>query len=108
MIRHEAPLTVFLRESNTLTSTVYRPRSADSKFLFFTDDTLLLRPLFGIFNLLAGLGESLAGIATLPAAGPERLLAGTRGMLFSLPELVFVNIRKGSMAYVEQTTETYR
>ena len=101
MKRHEAPLTVALRESNTITSTIYRPGAEDSKFLFFTDDTLLLRPLFGAFNLLVGLGESLTGIATLPTEGTDRLIAGARGILFSLPELFFVNIRKGSMAYVE-------
>jgi hypothetical protein len=28
-------------------------------------------------------------------------------MLFSLPELAFVNIRKGSMAYVKQPAEPY-
>jgi hypothetical protein len=101
MKRHEAPLTVALRESNTITSTIYRPGAEDSKFLFFTDDTLLFRPLFGAFNLLVGVGESLTGIATLPTEGTDRLIAGARGILFSLPELFFVNIRKGSMAYVE-------
>jgi hypothetical protein len=101
MKRHEAPLTVALRESNTITSSIYRPGADDSKFLFFTDDTLLFRPLFGAFNLLVGLGESLTGIATLPTEGTDRLIAGARGILFSLPELFFVNIRKGSMAYVE-------
>jgi hypothetical protein len=101
MKRREAPLTVALRESNTITSTIYRPGADDSKFLFFTDDTLLFRPLFGAFNLLVGLGESLTGIATLPTEGTDRLIAGARGILFSLPELFFVNIRKGSMAYVE-------
>jgi len=101
MNRREAPLTVALRESNTITSTIYRPTPDDSKFLFFTDDTLLLRPVFGAFNLLVGFGESLAGIATMPVTGPDRFISGTKGVLFSLPELVFVNIRKGSMAYVE-------
>lgn len=101
MKKRESPLLVFLRESNTLTSTIYRPAPGDSLFLFFTDDVLLPRPLFGAFNLLAGAGESLLGLATLPFQGPARLLAGTRGMLFSLPELFFVNIRKGTMEYVE-------
>ncbi len=102
MSRRESPFAVFLRESNTLTSTIYRPGPNDSKFLFFTNDTPLLRPLFGAFNLLVGVGESLAGIATMPAAGTDRLYAGAKGVLFSLPELVFVNLRKGSTAYVEQ------
>ena len=104
----EASLKVFLRESNTITSTVYRPGPDDSAFLFFTDDALLLRPLFGAFNLLVGFGEGLLGIVTMPVEGPGRLLSGTRGVLFSLPELVFVNLRKGSMAYVEKSGENYR
>jgi hypothetical protein len=32
----------------------------------------------------------------LPADGGETLWAGLRGVVFSLPELVFQNIRKGS------------
>ncbi|HEY5973754.1 MAG TPA: hypothetical protein VIU41_03340 [Geobacteraceae bacterium] len=105
MNRREAPLTVALRESNTITSTIYRPGPDDSKFLFFTEDTLLLRPLFGVVNLLVGFGESLVGIATMPVEGPDRFISGTKGVFFSIPELVFVNLRKGSMAYVEQPAE---
>jgi hypothetical protein len=99
----EGALSVFLRESNTITSTVYRPGPGDSAFLFFTDDALLLRPLFGVSNLLVGFGEGLVGIVTMPVTGPARLISGTKGMLFSLPELFFVNIRKGSTAYVEKS-----
>ena len=107
MNAREAPLKVFLRESNTITSTAYRPGPGDSAFLFFTDDTVLLRPLFGAFNLLAGFGDGLLGIVTMPVEGPRRLLAGTKGVVFSLPELVFVNIRKGSTAYVEKSAEKF-
>lgn len=103
MKKRETPLLVFLRESNTLTSTIYHPAPDDSPFLFFTDDTILLRPLFGACNLLVGLGDSLLGLVTMPFAGPRRLQLGAKGMLFSLPELVFVNLRKGSMEYIEQT-----
>jgi hypothetical protein len=106
MNRREPALSVFLRESNTITSTVYRPGSGDSTFLFFTDEAPTLRPLFGMFNLLVGFGECLTGIVTLPVNGPERLLSGTKAVLFSLPELVFVNIRKGSIAYAEQSTDS--
>jgi hypothetical protein len=108
MKAHEAPLKVFFRESNTITSSVYRPGPGDSAFLFFTDDTLLLRPLFGACNLVAGVGEGLLGLLTIPFEGPWRLLSGSKGVLFSLPELVFVNLRKGSMAFVEQSAEIYR
>ncbi|HLO25094.1 MAG TPA: hypothetical protein VK187_03210, partial [Geobacteraceae bacterium] len=106
MRERESPFILYLRESNTLTSTIYRPGPGDSAFLFFTDDTLLLRPLYGAFNLVTGLGESLLGLVTMPGEGPGRLLSGVKGVLFSLPELAFVNLRKGSMAYVEQSTES--
>jgi hypothetical protein len=99
----EGTLRTYLRECNTITSSVYRPGPDDSAFLFFTDDAFFLRPLFGAFNLVAGVAEGLWGVATLPLAGPERMISGARGILFSLPELVFVNLRKGSMAYVEET-----
>lgn len=105
MYRSESPLLVFLRECNTITSTIYRPSREDSSFLFFTDNALLLRPLFGGFNLAAGVGDSLLGLALLPLSGPERLVSGARGAFFSLPELFFFNIRKGSLEYVRQAGE---
>lgn len=100
MKKRESPLWVFLRESSTTTSTIYRPAPGDSPFLFFTDDTILLRPLFGAFNLLAGIGKSLLGLAVMPLEGTKQLHLGVKGILFSLPELAFVNLRKGSMEYV--------
>lgn len=99
----ESPLVVFLRESNTLTSTIYSRASNDSPFIFFTDDTIIFRPVFGVFNLLAGVGESLAGIITMPVEGPKRFYLGAKGVMFSLPELVFINVRKGAMEYVPET-----
>jgi hypothetical protein len=96
----ENRLRVWLREANTLTATAYRPSADDSVFVFFTDDALLPRPLLGAVNLAAGLGASLIGLARLPADGGDTLRAGAAGVLFSLPELLFVNIRKGSYAEV--------
>jgi hypothetical protein len=103
--REAAPL-VFLRESNTITSTIYRRNPHDSAFLFFTDDTFFLRPVFGAFNLLAGLGESFFGLAAMPVEGGNRLYQGAKGVLFSLPELVFINLRKGTMEYVAEVGQT--
>jgi len=91
---------MWLREGNTLTSTLYRRNPDDSFFVFFTDDTLALRPVLGAVNLVAAFGSSIAGLVTLPLDHGERLGAGLRGALFSLPELAFVNIRKGSFTYV--------
>jgi hypothetical protein len=96
MRRDENAAWVFLRESNVVTSTLYRAHPRDSIFLFFTDDLVAPRPLFGAANLVAGLAASAVGLAMLPVDGGETLWAGLRGALFSLPELVFQNIRKGS------------
>jgi hypothetical protein len=102
LLADEPAWRVYLRESNTLTSTVYHPGWADSAFLFFTDDSVALRPLLGTANLLVGIADGVLGLATWPADDGARLRAGWRGALFSLPELAFVNIRKGSMAWVDE------
>ena len=99
MYRRDNRVQVYLRESNTLTSTLYVPHPEDSAFLFFTDDALPVRPLLGAANFVTGLGVTAAGLLTVAADHGARLRAGLRGMLFSLPELVFFNIRKGSLLY---------
>ena len=99
MYRRDNRLQVYLRESNTLTSTLYVSHPEDSAFLFFTDDALPVRPLLGAANLVTGLGVSAAGLFTAAVDRGATLRAGLRGILFSLPELVFFNIRKGSLLY---------
>ena len=69
MYQRENPLWVFLRESNTVTSTLYRRAPDDSAFLFFTDTAPITRPVFGALNLITGLGVAAAGLATLPLDG---------------------------------------
>jgi hypothetical protein len=96
MRRNENPVWVFLRESNVVTSTLYRVEPRDSVFLLFTDDLVAPRPLFGAVNFLTGLAASAVGLTMLPVDGGETFWAGLRGAIFSLPELVFQNIRKGS------------
>lgn len=105
LYEEEHPVRVFLRESNTLTSTLYPRNPRDSAFLFFTDDVVVTRPLFGAVNLLVGVATSAAGLARLPFDGGEMLWAGVRGTVFSLPELFFQNIRKGSFAYAEREAD---
>ena len=100
MTRTGNPLAVRLRESNVLTSTVYRPSRDDSTFLFFTDDVRLLRPLLGAANLGVGIGASVLGLPRAPFDSGTALGAGLRGVLWSLPELVFLNVRKGSFDHV--------
>ena len=96
-----APWHVALREATTLTATSYHPSPMDSAFLLFTDQTVALRPLAGAVNLMVGIADGAAGLMTWPIDHGRRLSAGFRGAFFSLPELAFVNIRKGSMAWIE-------
>jgi len=100
MYERESRIAVYLRESNTLTSTLYERNPGDSFFLLFTDDAVLPRPIFGVVNLVAGLGESALGLLRLPLDGGRTLRSGLRGAFVSLPELVFFNIRKGTYEYV--------
>ncbi len=99
LAREENDLVVFARESNTLSSTVYRRQAGDGLFLFFTDDRPLLRPLFGTFNLAAGLAQSVYGVVLTPFDAGRTLRAGVAAAGYSLPELLFVNIRKGTLRY---------
>ena len=69
-------------------------------FVFYTDTQVLPRPLLGFFNLGAGLVRSVLGMAALPLDGGRGLRSGLSGVLFSFPELVFQNIRKGYNDYV--------
>ncbi len=86
---------VRLRESNTLTATVYPGSVDDDAFLFFADGKRVLRPFQGIANLGYGLAHSAAGAVALPADGGRRTWAGLRGVFYSFPELVGISIRKG-------------
>jgi hypothetical protein len=100
LYERENALRVFLRESNTITSTLYWRNSRDSTFLFFTDDVVVTRPVFGAVNLVTGVAASAVGLVTAPFDRGKLLRAGLRGAFFSLPELAFQNIRKGSFQYV--------
>ncbi len=89
-----------LRESNTFTSTLYAYNPEDAFFVFFTDDNLVMRPIFGAFNTVAGIGQSLFGFLSWPFDAGKNLKSGATGILMSLPELVFLNMRKGSYKYL--------
>ncbi|MGR8934010.1 MAG: hypothetical protein ACU837_06410 [Gammaproteobacteria bacterium] len=98
----ETDVLVYAREANVLSATLYSRNPDDAWFVFFTDDALLLRPLFGAFNTLAGIGQSMYGMLRLPFDGGSELTSGARGILMSLPELAFINMRKGSYRYLSQ------
>ena len=99
MYARENDLKVYLRESNTLSSTIYRRNGRDSFFLFFTDDALPARPLYGALNVVAGAGEMALGVLRAPLDRGRTLWSGFKGVVFSLPELAFVNLRKGTLEY---------
>lgn len=96
--------TVDAAEASTLTSSVYDPQPGDSLFLLFTENVSWPRPLFGAINLAYGLGGSAVGVFTAPYDGGRRLAEGLRGAVFSLPELAFGNIRKGSFDGIRSRT----
>ena len=93
-------LMVALRESNTFSSTLYPYNPDDAFFVFFTDDSLVLRPIFGLFNTAAGIGQSVFGFLSWPFDAGKNLKSGATGVLMSLPELFFFNMRKGSYKYL--------
>jgi len=103
LYRRENPLRVYSRECNTLTSTIYGSGGRDHTFLFFTDDTFLARPFYGVVNLAWALSQTALGLLTWPFDHGRCLSGGGYGALFSLPELLFVNLRKGSFARLPRT-----
>ncbi|MEQ1740506.1 MAG: hypothetical protein ABL884_11435 [Methyloglobulus sp.] len=103
MYHREVDSWVYVRESNVFSSSLYNHNSNDAWFVFFTDDTILLRPLFGAVNTLAATSQSVFGLFSTPFDEGRALKIGVRGVLASLPELAFFNIRKGSYPYrIEQ------
>ena len=97
---------LYFRECNTLTSTLYHGAEGDTPFLFFTDDVIWIRPVYGAINGAYGLIAAALGIFTLPLDGGDLSLAGLKGTLYSLPELFFFNIRKGSFNYVDDPADS--
>ncbi len=95
------PVGVFLRECNTITAQTYKNGRQDSAFLFFTNDMLLARPILGACNLAYGALRTATGLLMTPFDTGSMLKSGTYGILFSFPELCFINIRKGNYSYIE-------
>lgn len=89
-----------LGESITWSSSIYTPRLRDGTFLFFTDDVLLRRPLLGLGNLGYAAGSSVLGLVAAPFDGAAHLRAAGSGVWYSVPELFFFNIRKGTFEWV--------
>lgn len=100
-LEREAPgVWTRLRESTTLGSAIYTPRRSDGAFLLFTDDVFWRRPLYGVVNLAYAAGYTAYGVAAAPFDFGSRAKAGLSGMFWSVPELAFENVRKGSFEWV--------
>jgi hypothetical protein len=56
----------------------------------------------GLGNIGYGIVHTAGGILTSPFDKGSRFLRGVNGILFSLPELLFFNIRKGSYQVIPQ------
>ncbi|MCZ8343548.1 MAG: hypothetical protein O9301_10980 [Leptospira sp.] len=81
-------------------SPIYKSNPFDHSFLFFTDDKLYSRPLYGLANLVWGIGYIAKGILWIPVDYGETVSKGSESIFYSLPELVFFNIRKGHFPYI--------
>jgi hypothetical protein len=101
LLRESPGVSTRLRESTAYTSSIYRPLLRDSAFLLFTDDVFWRRPAYGAVNLAFGMGFTALGLAAAPFDRGARAKAGLEGMLWSFPELVFMNVRKGSFDWVD-------
>ena len=88
------------RESTPLLAKTYDPLLRDGAFLLFTDDVFWRRPLYGAANLGWASGYTLYGVGSAVFDRGRRLRAGLLGVFWSVPELVFQNVRKGSYEWV--------
>jgi hypothetical protein len=98
--REEPGVWTRLRESTSLGSEIYTPRRQDGAFLLFTDDVFWRRPLYGVVNLAWAAGYTAYGVVAAPFDFGARAKAGLSGMFWSVPELAFENVRKGSFEWV--------
>ncbi len=95
-IYEEQGLWTLIKESNTLSSDIYYPWDEDTTFLFFTDDVVYTRPLYGVGNTVYAAANMVGGVVLAPIDEGSLLKRSMRGFVFSLPELAFFNIRKGT------------
>lgn len=106
MYAEEGIIPVYLRENNTFSATRYYRNPKDSFFIFFTDNELILRPFYGAFNTVAALSQVLFGMIHWPQDQGYHMRSGLKGVLMSIPELFFVNLRKGSYPYLSPSEIT--
>jgi len=106
LARREPAFFVYLKECNTVTSSLCRRGGGNEGFLLFTREAGPLRPLYGAINLAWSLPQAVCGLFSWPFDGGRELRKGGFGVLFSLPELFFINLRKGSFLLVPEPPGT--
>ena len=99
---NKSKFVTYLKESNTISSSLYKYNPNDGFFLFFTDDKVWTRPIYGIFNLSTSLIYSTYGIIKLPFDRGHTLKKGLLHSFYSFPELAFFNVRKGSFPHLKK------
>jgi hypothetical protein len=100
MYAQENNLRVYLREFNTLSAQDYKFNELDAPFLLFTNEQVWSRPLFGTLNLITAASMGIYGSFIWPFDAGENLKKSAMGILMSLPELAFFNIRKGTYKHL--------
>ncbi|MCW7494254.1 hypothetical protein ND861_16530 [Leptospira sp. 2 VSF19] len=88
------------KEKFVPSSKIYKTNPIDHPFLFFTEETVWNRPILGLANTVFGIGYTSMGIFTSPLDKGYRFSKGTESVFYSLPELVFFNIRKGHFPFI--------
>jgi hypothetical protein len=106
MHQQENNIMVYLREFNTVTAKDYKFNESDAIFLLFTDQNIWSRPIFGSLNLLIATTVGIYGSFALPFDSGKALKNSAMGILMSLPELLFFNIRKGSYKHLNFPAQT--
>ncbi|TGM38167.1 hypothetical protein [Leptospira biflexa] len=91
------------------TSKIYSQNPMDHSFLFFTEESVWSRPIFGLANAIWGLGYTGIGVLKSPMDKGKDFGKGTESIFYSLPELFFFNIRKGHFPFLtaEEIPEEY-
>ena len=100
------PIVLWLREGQYAELHPLPDKNRRHAISFFTDTSAWARPPLGALNLAWSALAGLGGILKLPVDGGEQLHHSYRGMLYSLPELLFCNIRKGTYGYKYLSTRT--
>ncbi len=102
--KRESKITILqqTKEDFVPLSEYYQKNPYDQDFLFFTDDTVALRPIYGLSNLFWGVGHTSIGIVTSPWDKGKKFTTGVKSIFFSFPEIFFFNIRKGYFPYVTE------